>query len=341
MNALKWHTGLSALMLAGFAATASAQNVELRFAHWLPEPHPIHQTGFKPWAESIHQASNGSISVTFYPAQQLGAASDHHDMAQDGIADLTWTNMGYQPGRFPIAGAAEVPFVIGDSEAGSRAYHEWYAQYAPREVDGARVCLVHLQPTGAMHSKEPITHPDDLEGMTLRPPNATMGRFFQQLGAANVQVAAPEAREALVRGTADALAFPWDSIHTFGMDEVVKYHLDMPMYVSVFGIIMNERTYNGMTDAQKAVMDEHCSGEWAPRIMAGWNASNLEGRERFKADSDHDVATPTDAELQAWLDAANSLRQGWLQDVSDAGHDAQAIWADLEEHLRAAGALYE
>ena len=340
MKFFNWKTGILALALSASAATAQAQTTDLRFAHWLPEPHPFHQTGFKVWAESLEQASGGTLRVSFFPAQQLGAAADHHDMARDGIADLAWTNMGYQPGRFPVAGAGEMPFLIGDSVAGSTVFHNWYAQYAAEELRGVKLCLVHLQPSGAMHSKRPITHPDHLRGMTLRPPSAFIGRFFSQLGASNVQVSAPESREALARGTADALGFPWDSIYTFGIDQVVDHHLDMPLYVNVFGLMMNQRTYDRMNAQQKAAIDEHCSAEWAGRIMSRWNENNLNARQRFIDDPGHTVHTPSESELQAWLEASEQIRLDWQADVTRAGHDAQALWSELVEALEAAGAAY-
>jgi hypothetical protein len=40
---------------------------------------------------------------TIFPAEQLGKAFDHYDMAHDGIADVTWVSPGYQPGRLVIA----------------------------------------------------------------------------------------------------------------------------------------------------------------------------------------------------------------------------------------------
>ena len=55
-----------------------------------------------------------------FPAQQLGKAPDHYDMARDGIADLTWVNPGYQAGRFPIFAAGELPFLIRQRRAAAR-----------------------------------------------------------------------------------------------------------------------------------------------------------------------------------------------------------------------------
>ena len=51
------------------------------------------------------------------------------------------------------------------------------------------------------------------------------------LGGTNVQASAPEARDVLERGVADAITFPWGSIILFGIDKVVKYHMDVPLYI--------------------------------------------------------------------------------------------------------------
>ena len=59
----------------------------------MPAAHPLHVAAVA-WAESIGKASNGSIKVTIFPAQQLGKAFDHYNMARDGVADVTHVNPG-------------------------------------------------------------------------------------------------------------------------------------------------------------------------------------------------------------------------------------------------------
>ena len=61
-----------------------------------------------------------------YPAQQLGKALDNYDMVRDGIADVTYINPGYQPGRFPIIAAGELPLLIKDATSDSEALDAWY-----------------------------------------------------------------------------------------------------------------------------------------------------------------------------------------------------------------------
>ena len=46
--------------------------------------------------------------------------------------------------------------------------------------------------------------------------------------------AAPEVRDILEKGVADAVTFPWGSIVLFGIDKVTKYHMDEPLYIPVF-----------------------------------------------------------------------------------------------------------
>src|SRR5262249_16919769 len=107
-----------AIALAASAAQAQDTPVQLRFSHWVPPSHPMH-TSPRAWADSINKASNGSIKIQIFPSQQLGKAFDHYNMARDNIADITHVNPGYEPGRFPIIGAVELPFLFSNGKEGS------------------------------------------------------------------------------------------------------------------------------------------------------------------------------------------------------------------------------
>jgi hypothetical protein len=67
--------------------------------------------------------------------------------------------------------------------------------------------------------------PDDVKGMKIRPAHATMANFVTQLGGTNVQSSAPEVRDIIERGVADAVTFPWGSLVLFGIDKVTKYDI--------------------------------------------------------------------------------------------------------------------
>tara|TARA_R110000737_G_scaffold317794_1_gene328559 strand:+ start:1233 stop:2252 length:1020 start_codon:yes stop_codon:yes gene_type:complete len=322
-------------------APMAQAETNLRLSTWLPAQHSLQTTGFEPWLASITEASGGSLTSTIFPAQQLGSALDHYDMARDGIADITFVNPGYQPGRFPVISLGEQPFQVNNAVEGSAAFDTWYRDYAAKEMPDIHFCMAFLQDPGTLHTVSEILLPTDLKGKTIRPGNATMGRMLNLLGAASVQVPAPEAREVIARGAAEGITFPWDSIFLFGIDEATTYHLDMSLYSTTFVMAMNTDSYNGLTAEEKAVIDAHCTSEWAGKIAAGWANQEASGRERAKSDPAHHVHTPTEAEMTAWKDATAPLLDEWHAEVKKAGFDDQAIYDRFKAEMSAANALVQ
>jgi TRAP-type C4-dicarboxylate transport system substrate-binding protein len=324
-----------ALLLAASVTPAMAQDktVNLTVSLWVPPAHPL-VPATQAWAADIEKASGGSIKVAVFPSEQLGKAFDHYDMARDGIADVTYVNPGYQPGRFPIAAAGQLPFVFSDGKKGTLALNEWYRKYAPTEMKDTKLCFAFIHDPGALHGKKKIVVPSDLNGVKVRPAQSTIGQMVTMFGGTNVQASAPESRDAIERGTADEITFPWGSIFLFGIDKVVKYHMDVPLYSTVFTYNMNLAKYNAMSDAQKKVIDDHCTPAWASKVTDPWTDFEANGRVKMKALEGHEVYALTSDQLAEWKKAVKPLRDNWSEAVKKAGGDAAAVDADLQAALK-------
>lgn len=332
----------AAALLIGGATGALAQDktFELKLSHWVPPSHPL-QKALEDWGASVEKDSGGTIKYKVYPAQQLGKAFDHYDMARDGIADLTYINPGYQPGRFPIIGAGELPFLMTNAKGGTQALDAWYRKYAAQEMKDVKFCLAFVHDPGAFHSRsKKIVVPDDLKGMKIRPAHATMATFVTMLGGTNVQASAPEVRDIIDKGVADAVTFPWGSVPLFGIDKVTKYHLDMPLYVTTFAFVFNKAKYNEMSAAQKKVIDNHCTPEWALKVAAPWADFEHAGIAKIKAEAGHEVYEPSAAQVAEWKKAAEPLAQTWADNVKKAGGDPDAIMKELKAELAKFKAAY-
>jgi TRAP-type transport system periplasmic protein len=323
----------AAASLASAPATAQDRTVTLKIAHWLPTQHPLHPA-LDAWGKSIEKASGGTIKYQIFPSQQLGQAKDHYDMARDGIADFAYVNPGYTPGRFPIIAAGEIPFLFSNASSGAAALDAWYRQYADKEMGDVKVCFALPHSPATFHSKNRITSPDHVKGLKVRSANATIGRLVTLLGGTNVQVTAPEAREAMERGVADAITFPWDSILLFGIDRAAKFHLDAPLYVSVFVFPMNKGTYERMSAAQKKVIDDHCTTEWAERISTPWAEREDSGRDKLRNMAGHTLVKPTPEELEAWKKTSEPITREWVADAEKKGINAQAALQALKDELK-------
>jgi TRAP-type C4-dicarboxylate transport system substrate-binding protein len=325
------------LALAPSPASAQDKQTELKFAFWVPANHPLAKLGNEPWAKSVEAASKGSIKVSLFPAQQLGKAPDHYDMARDGIAELTWVNPGYQAGRFPVFAAGELPFLMKDPGGGSAALDAWYRKYAAKEMNDVHFCFAHLH-IGTLHSKAPITDPGQIKGMKIRPANGTVAQFVSALGGTSVQTSAPEARDALEKGTADAITFPWKSIMTFGIDKVTRYHADMRLYQATFVWVLNKKWYASLSANQKKVIDDHCTNTWAARIGADWGNDEDGGRGPLSKDP-HKLVPIAAGQLAAWKKAAEPVYQQWTAAADKAGYNGKGVLEELRTELKKRNAL--
>jgi TRAP-type C4-dicarboxylate transport system substrate-binding protein len=329
--------GLAAVAAVAWFAAASAalaqdKSFELKLSHWVPPAHPL-QKAMEEWGKSVEQASGGTLKYKVYPAQQLGKAFDHYDMARDGIADLTYINPGYQPGRFPLIAAGELPFLMQDAKGGTQALDEWYRKYAEREMKDVKFCLAFVHDPGTFHSKsKKIVTPADVRGMKIRPAHATMATWVTQLGGTNVQSSAPEVRDILEKGVADAVTFPWGSVPLFGIDKVTKYHMEAPLYVTTFAFVFSKITYERLSAAQKKVIDDHCTNEWALRVASPWADFEHAGIAKLKAEG-HDVYPLTSAQVAEWKTSAEPLHKAWADGVKKAGGDPDTAMTELQMAL--------
>ncbi len=322
----------AAVTLAAGLVQAQDKPVALKLSSWVPAQHALNPA-LQAWADDIKKQSNGTITSTLFPSEQLGKAFDHYDMARDGISDFSYINPGYQPGRFPIFAATSLPFLISNAKAGSAAIDTWYRQYAAKEMKDVHFCFAFAHDPGALHSTKKIVMPSDLKGMKVRPATATIGQMVTTLGGTNVQSSAPEARDMLERGVAQAITFPWGSLNLFGIDKVVKYHMDVPLYVTPFVWAMNKDKYESMSAAQKKVIDSHCNSEWAEKIGAAWADFEIAGRAKIAAEPGHDVYKLTPAQLQAWRTAVAPVEGQWAEGVKKAGGDPKQVLDSLKAIL--------
>ena len=330
----------AALVVLASAAQAQDKPITLKFSYWVPPKHSLVVTSYA-WAESLAKATNGTVKVDIFPSNQLGKGPDHYDMAKDGIADLVLVNPGYTPGRFPVIAAAEQPFLTNGTINGSPGFQEWYRKYAPREMKEVYTCQTFSHEPGTFHTRtKKIEVPDDIKGMKIRTGNATSSRFIGMLGGSSVAVEITEARETLARGMVDGIMVPWEGLTVFRMADVTKFHMENPLYVSIFTWNLNRKAYDSMSPMQKKALEEHCSVAWTKKIAAAWAERDFDAIRKVKPLSDHVAYTITPQQVALWRKAAEPLRKQWAEEVAKAGYNADEVWNELIAALKKYDGLY-
>ncbi len=340
MQYRRWVLAAAALTLATGAADAQDKKINIKLSYWVPPSHLL-TPGYKEWGDSVQKASNGSITVTLFPSSQLGSGPDHYDMVKRGVADMGLINPGYTPGRFPVIGVADLPFMSTDSLKAAPAQMRFYKKYAEKEMPDHVVCHTYSHQPGTFHSKKEIKVPADVKGLNVRTANQTIATYVTAMGGNSIQVPIMEAYETLKRGIADAITVPWDGLThpAFKFGTVTEYTLDTPLYVSNFTDGISRKTYDSMSAAQKKVIDDHCTPEWSARVYKYWYEDQAK-REGEIRKSDRKLTKIGPTELALWRKAAEPVVAAWKESVTKAGFNADQVMEDFKGELKKAGALF-
>ena len=107
----------------------------------------------------------------------------------------------------------------------------------------------------------------------------------------------------------------------------------MPLYVTPFVWVMNPERYNSLSPAQKKVIDEHCTTEWAERIASPWADFESAGRGKIAALPGHELVHLGADQLGAWRKAVAPVVGQWSNDVKRTGAEPAAVLDALKQSL--------
>ena len=324
-----------ALLALALSGSAFAQApVTLKVHHFLPPGSTTHAKLLVPWCERIEKESAGRLKCQLYPSMQLGGTAPQlFDQARDGIADVVWTLPGYTAGRFPRMEVFELPFVIGDAEAASKAAWEFYEKHARDEFREVRPLAVHVHDAGYLHTREKqVRTLADFRGLKLRAPTRQTNRLLAALGATPVSMPVTALADAMSKGVIDGAVIPWEVVPAVKVQEIARYHTEtdanMPaMYTAVFLLAMNRKTYDGLPPDLRAVIDRNSGLGLSGQAGRLWDEQKAPAR-RLALDRGNTVYVVPAAELVQWQKAAQPVLVDWVRDMGKRGIDGDALLAD-------------
>lgn len=321
-----------AALALGLGSAALAQEVTLKFHHFLPIQANLPKHVVEPWAERIEEQSQGRIKIDrFYGMALGGRPPELIDQVIDGVADATLTVTGYTPGRYPRSEAFELPFMMTNAEDTSRAYWEYAEKYMlDADFKDLHVIAVWVHGPGIIHSKEPIVSVKDLNGVKLRAPTRITNQMFSSLGATAIGMPVPAVPEALSKGVIDATVIPWEVTGALKVPELVRNHTeigDASLYTTTFILAMNKDVYEAMPDDLKAVIDANSGAEVSAFGGRQMQAYDAPAREAAVA-MGNNIITLTPEQVEEWRAAALPTREAWVKEMDAAGIDGTML---LEE----------
>ncbi len=330
----------AALVSLALSAPAMAQEVTLRFQHFISPKGSIPAGFITPWAERIEAESDGRIKVEIFPNMQLGGAPPAlYDQIRDGVVDGGWTIPGYNAGRFPAAEAFELPFMgATDAETTSRAAWEFYEKYLQDEFKDVKVLAVHVHGPTVIHTRnKPVRSLEDMKGLKLRTPTRLASKLLEATGATPIAMPVPAFPENLSKGVVDGGVIPWEIVPPLKVHELATSHTtlggDRAMYNTMFIFGMNRSTYDGLPDDLKAVIDNNSGVEMSALAGRAMDEGDIPGRQLTEARG-NEIIELSDEETARWRALAEPIIADWIEEMNDLGlpgaqmvEDARALVA--------------
>jgi TRAP-type C4-dicarboxylate transport system substrate-binding protein len=330
---------LAGAMMAGNAL--AQQQVTLRLHQMLPQQATIPARALIPWAQKVEAESGGKIKVQLFHAMSLGGAPPQlYDQARDGVVDLTWTVLGYTPGRFNKSEVFELPFMSGSAEESSRAFQEYVEKFAADEFREVKLIAVHTHGPGLFHTKTPVTGLESLRGMKVRGGSRVINNMLTKLGATPVGMPVPAVTDALSKGTIDGTTIPWEVTPSLKVTELVKNHTTFAgkqgLYTQTFAFSMNRASYEKLPPDLKKVIDANSGIETAAMFGKAMDDGDKVGREIAEKAKNNIVALDL-AETQRWRRTAATVETDWVNEMKGKNIDG----AKLLSEARALIAKYQ
>ena len=327
-------TALAALAAAAPAA-AQSDVVTIRLETYAGPRHAMNTHGWPQWIKQAEEASGGKIKFDMsYPPIDPRAL---YDRVRNGIADMAWITHGYTTGRFILPEIVELPNVDGNGAIMSRALWRIHAKHFVKlgEYKGVEALTVFTHGPGMIHTRKPITSVKDFEGMKVRTGGGVQSEIAKRLGIVAVSAPATKAHEILSQGVADGIFFSLETITSFKLGDVVKYHYTVPggLYTASFAVVMNKAKFDSLSPAHKAALAK-VTGE----SMAGHMGKTWDDADKVSADElakSQNTVAPLPAAIAAEMQKKIAdIEQGWIKAAKEGGlADPEAVLKELRSEI--------
>ena len=318
---------LGAPALSGLAQQA----VTLKFHTFMAPQSNVWQNMHLVWMDKVRKESGGRIQFEAYPAMQLGGSpAQLYDQAKDGVVDIIWTIPGYTAGRFPRIEVFELPFMMSNAEATSRACWEYMQTMALDEFKDTQVLALQVHGPGVFHTKDKqIKTAADLKGLKMRGPTRQVTKMLGYLGAIPVGMPLPAIPDALSKGTIDGAALPWEVVPSVKVHELTRFHSEFDpaggaLYTATFVLAMNKASYLALPPDLRKIIDNNSglqTSGWLGRVQQAGDAA---GRQAALAHKNTIYTIPA-LEAQEFKRKAAVVEVAWVEDMNQRGFDGRQL----------------
>jgi len=257
------------LFAAASAPARAAEPIKLTYANFPPAAtFPCVQ--MERWAKDVEKRTGGRVKVQTFPGGTLLQAKNIFDGVVSGLADIGNFAMSYQPGRFPVSEAVDLPMGFTSARQASLVLHDLIEKYQPKEFEKVKVLALFTCPPTNFMTKTPVRSLADLKGMELRVAG-TSAEVVKRLGAIPVAMPQSETPEAIQKGVVKGIVSSMEILKDFKFAAYTPYATVANLPVVSFAVVMNRAKWDSLPPDVKKVLDG------LRREQAEWTGTYVDG----------------------------------------------------------------
>lgn len=312
------------LICALAAGTSYAKELRLSAA---PPPNSPWGKVTQQFVDKVAELSGGELTINAFMGSKLGGEQDVVKQIARGRVDMGVMSNTAVSLLVPEFGLLAAPYAFDSAEQFDCVADNHLLDTYGAEFEAAGIKTLSWMEVGyqVVYSKDGVRVPGDLSGVKIRTaPSATDTKFIQAAGGTAVPLSPADTIPALKTGQVDAAT----QLSVFGI--VVGYpkvasHITLTRHQhQVGGIIMSQKTWNGLTDQEKGWVTE------AAPLFLGLRPAlrGAEGALIKKAEGEGaTIHTLSDAELAEWKAIVPGAMDTILNEMGDA---AKAKWQAIQ-----------
>jgi tripartite ATP-independent transporter DctP family solute receptor len=245
------------LLLVTACASSSEKKPEYLFrASILVKENHTWYKAFIHFGKLIEERSNGRMKLEVYPSEQLAKELEAIRLIKAGVIDMS-ISAGSLTNFAEILTFSDMPFLLKDT----LAMHKLINSSIGKRIETEMIEIIGLRPLGYFQrgerhltSNRPIKHPDDLQELIIRVPNApSYVVAWKALGAKPTPMAFSEVFSSLQQGTIEAQENPFAMIKNAGFSEVQKY-LNLTGHLITWGYpLVGEKQFQNLPKDLKTI----------------------------------------------------------------------------------------
>lgn len=277
--------GLSGAMVLAAPSIVKAQANVLRMSSWLPGASLITQNLFVLWAEEISKITDGRVFVELLP-KPLSPPPAHYGLLQSGNADVAYSLHGYTKDGFNRARIGQFSF-LGDAYSASHAFSKVYGRLLKAEEEHEKMTLLGLFQHGPgvlMLKNKVIRGTEDYRGLKIRTSGGYISSLMEDLGAINVPMSPLAVRQALIDGTIDGVAFPYEAGPAFNIVDQVTFISELPggYYNATWFLGLSNQAAQRVDPADLEKIKEYSADTVHALAAKAFDYADYLGKEEFK-----------------------------------------------------------